>query len=227
VSFVVTARRCLVAGVTIVPVVPPLVLAERPPFPRVASLTRILRSSPLALEIADALVAERVITAPRLRAWLGQHGIQRIRALAHEDDVPEVGLLVELAWSKLRPAARRMLAVLAHTGGDHVDKRSLSELAEAGPEASRALARLRALRLIQEPLADRFALHATVRHALSAKTQFDDARSFEHYVALLEREPDRLVLEEAHLFAAMDHAHDRSDLEKILRVEELVTRLGA
>lgn len=227
VSFVVTARRCLVAGVTVVPVVPPLVLAERPPFPRVARLTRALRSSPLALEIADALVENRVIGAAALETWLGQHGIHRIRALAHEDDVPEVGLLVDLAWSKLGAAPRRMLAVLAHSGGDHVDHLSLAELADAGPEAAKSLARLRALRLVQEPLAQRFALHATVRQALAARTRFDAARLFDHYVGLLEREPSRFVLEEAHLFAAMDFAHDSSDLAKILRVDDLVTRLGA
>lgn len=227
VSFVVTARRCLVAGVTIVPVVPPLVLAERPPFPRVASLTRALRSSPLALEIADALVAERVIGVAALGAWLERHGIRKVRALAHEDDVPEVGLVVELAWSRLEAPARRMLAVLAHAGGDHVDHASLARLARAGPSAPRALARLRALRLVQEPIAGRFALHATLRHALAARTRFDPERLFEHYVGLLERDPSRLVLEEAHLFAAMDHAHDSGDLDKILRVDELVTRLEA
>lgn len=227
VSFVVTARRCLVAGVTVVPVVPPLVLAERPPFPRVARLTRPLRSSPLGLEIADALVARGVVGAVALEAWLERHGIRNIRALDHEDDVPEVGLLVDFAWSKLRAPARRMLAVLAHTGGDHVDAASLAELADAGSGAGGALARLRALRLIQEPLDGRFALHATVRHALAHKTRFDPERLFEHYVGLLEREPGRLELEEAHLFAAMDHAHDSGDLGKILRVDALVTRLGA
>jgi hypothetical protein len=227
VSFVITARRCLVAGVTVVPVVPPLVLAERPPFPRVARLTRALRSSPLALEIADALVAERVISVSALEAWLVRHGIYRVRALAHEDDVPEVGLLVDLAWSKLGASARRMLAVLAHSGGDHVDRQSLAELADAGSGAAKTQDRLRALRLIQEPLAGRFALHATVRHALAAKTEFDGARLFEHFVGLLEREPARLELEEAQLFAAMDYAHDSGDLGKILRVDELVTRLGA
>lgn len=227
VSFVVTARRCLVAGVTVVPVVPPLVLAERPPFPRVASLTRLLRSSPLALEIADALVGQGVLGVAALRAWLEAHGIGKIRALAHEDDVPEVGLLVELGWSQLDGPARRMLTVLAHAGGDHVDQRSLARLARVGSAAAGALARLRALRLVQEPLAGRFALHATVRHALAARTRFDASRLFEHYVGLLEREPDRLMLEEAHLFAAMDHAHDSGDLDKILRVDQLVTRLGA
>lgn len=227
VSFVVTARRCLVAGVTLVPVVPPLVLAERPPFPRVASLTRALRSSPLALEIADALVGERVIAKGALAGWLEGHGIRRIRALAHEDDVPEVGLLVELAWSKLDAPARRMLAVLAHSGGDHMDQESLATLSRAGRAATRAIARLRALRLVQEPFTSRFALHATVRHFLAARTHFDRARLFEHYVGMLEREPGRLVLEEAQLFAAMDHAHERGDLGAILRVDALVTKLGA
>jgi hypothetical protein len=220
VSFVITARRCLVAGVSVVPVVPPMVLDEHPPFPRVARLTRPLRSNPLGLEIADALVAARVATAGELERWLVDHGIRKVRALAHEDDVPEVALLVEYAWLLLDRAPRRALAVLAHTGGDNVDRESLCRLART--DAS-ALEPLRAFRLVQEPVAGRFTLHATVRHALEPKTRFDPARFFEHYVGLLEREPSRLLLEEGHLFAAMDHAHDTGDLEKVLRVERLLT----
>jgi hypothetical protein len=222
VSFVITARRCLVAGVTILPVVPPRVLDRAPPFPRVARLTGLLRSNPLGLEIADALVAERVVSVSALESWLVAHGIKRIRALAHEDDVPEVGLLVDLAWQKLPAPARRMLAVLAHSGGDHVDRASLMTLAKAD---RRALARLLELRLVQEPVAERYTLHATVRHALEKRTKFDPALLFEHYVGLLERDPSRLGLEEAHLYAAMDHAHDSGDLEKILRLEQLLRSL--
>jgi hypothetical protein len=48
---------------------------------------------------------------------------------------------------------------------------------------------------------------------------------FEHYVSLLEHEPERLLLEQTHLFAAMDHAHRTNDLQAMLRVEELARRL--
>jgi hypothetical protein len=222
VSFIVTARRCLVSGVTILPVIPPLVLAERPPFPRVAQLTRTLRSSPLALEIADALVGARIVTVHALARFLDTHGIRKVRPLAHEDDVPEVLLLVDFVWSTLRAPARRMLAVLSHLGGDHIDSESLLDLASAKAET---LERLAVLRLVQEPIRGRFTLHATVRHALHEKTAFDPARLFEHYLSLLERDPARIVLEEAHLFAAMDHAHDQGSLEKILRVERLLANL--
>lgn len=225
VSIVITARRCLVAGVTVVPVVPPLVLAEAPPFPRVARLTRRLRSNPLGLEIADALVEAKVMTVQGLSSWLADHGIDRVRALDHEDDVPEVGLLVKLAWSKLGPLERRMLAVLSHMGGDHMDGESLQQLARARKSARAALERLRVLRLVQQPIAGRFTLHATVRHALGKTTRFEPAVLFDHYVTLLEREPARIRLEEAHLFAAMDHAHESGDLGKMLRVDELLAKL--
>src|SRR4051812_44305015 len=43
VTWVITARRCLLAGVTVHPVVPPLVTLHRSPFPVVASLTLLLR----------------------------------------------------------------------------------------------------------------------------------------------------------------------------------------
>jgi len=226
VSVVVTARRCLVAGITIVPVVPPLVLAERAPFPRVKGLTRALRSSPLALGLADALVKERVTSARTLAAWLEEQGLLRVRALEHEDDVPEVALLVERAWRALDTAPRRLLSVLAHVDGEHVDHESLARLARVGSRAEPAIARLRSLRLVQEPFRGRFALHATVKHALVKKTRFDRRRIFEHYVALLEREPRRLLLEESHLFAAMDYAHEIGELDSILRVDALVSALS-
>jgi hypothetical protein len=225
VSIVLTARRCLVAGVSIVPVVPPLVLADEPPYPRVASLTRMLRSNPLGLEIADALVSERVMNAEALGRWLVKQGVERVRPLDHEDDVPEVALLVALGWSVLDPVARRMLAVLAHMGGDHMDAESLSRLSRAGKRAGESLARIRSLRLVQTPLTSRYTLHATVRHAVAKHTAFDAGRLFAHYVALLEAHPERVALEEGHLFAAMDHAHDSGELEKMLRVERLMARL--
>ncbi len=68
----------------------------------------------------------------------------QVRALEHEDDLPEIALLIDWAWPRLRVEARRALAVLAHMEGDHMDAASLAKLARVarlGP----ALARARAL----------------------------------------------------------------------------------
>jgi hypothetical protein len=121
-----------------------------------------------------------------------------------------------------------MLAVLTHAGGDHMDEGSLCELAGVGggDRGAEGLGWLRRLKLVQEPLSGRLALHATVRHALARRTRFSAARLFEHYVSLLERSPDRLDLEQTHLFAAMDFAHDTGDLRSAMRVQELVSKLG-
>ena len=118
-----------------------------------------------------------------------------------------------------------MLGVLAHVEGDHVDEASLATLAHATRNAERALEPLRAFRLIQEPVAGRFTLHAVVRHAVRRRTRISHAAVFEHYVSLLEHQPERLVLEQTHLFAAMDHASRTHDLGALLRVEELVRRM--
>jgi hypothetical protein len=80
---------------------------------------------------------------------------------------------------------------------------------------------------VQEPAAGRYALHAVVRHAVRRRQDFDPARFFEHYLALLEQHPERLLLEQTHLFAAMDHAHRTGNLRAMLRVEELLRKLGA
>ena len=61
--WLITARRCLLSGVSVFPVVPPLVTAGRNPFPRVAELTSLLRWNPLALDVSDALVATGAATA--------------------------------------------------------------------------------------------------------------------------------------------------------------------
>jgi hypothetical protein len=224
VSWVITARRSLLSGVTVFPVVPPLVTAGKSPFPRVAEITRLLRWNPVALDLADALV-EAGATAAELGDHLRAKGIERVRPVEHEDDLPEVGLLVERAYQQLAPAARRMLGVLAHMGGDHMDAASLGALANAGASAPKALASLVALRLVQEPLAGRFALHATVRHAVAKRTEPMPDRLLSHYVALLEREPERGDLEQTHLFAAMDHAQAQGDLATILRVTAVADRL--
>jgi hypothetical protein len=82
-----------------------------------------------------------------------------------------------------------------------------------------------AIRSHPEPLAGRFALHATVRHALEKRTHGDDAAYFEHYVSLLERAPERLELEQTHLFAAMDLANRAGSVGAAVQVERLLSRL--
>lgn len=225
VTFVITARRCLLAGVLAFPVTAPLVTAGKSAFPRVATLTRLLRFNPLALDIADAIVASGQATAATLGDALRESGVERVVAIEHEDDLREVALLVDWAWRRLPPDSRRMLGVLAHVEGDHVDEASLATLARVSKGRERALGALVRFRLVQEPAAGRYALHAVVRHAVARRTRSAPERCFEHYVSLLEREPERLFLEQTHLFAAMDHAHRTNDLQAMLRVERLARRL--
>jgi hypothetical protein len=224
-TFVITARRCLLAGVFIFPVVAPLVTSGASAFPRVAALTRILRWNPLALDIADGIVASRAASVKVLGDYLRDNGATRVRALEHEDDLPEIALLVAWAWPRLSAAARRALGVLAHMEGDHVDAVSLAKLARVarlGP----ALATLERWRLVQQPVLDRYTLHAVVRHAVARRTKPDAERVFSHYVTLLERHPERLPLEQSHLFAAMEHASRKNDLQALLRIEALARRLN-
>jgi hypothetical protein len=220
VTWLVTARRCLLSGMAIVPVVAPLVQARRDAFPAVRALTHLLRWNPLALDIADALVTTGATTAEALRTWLDAEGIERVRVMAHEDDVVEVKLLVEWAWTRLPADARRLLGVLAGCPGDSMDAASIAALARVRGRG--ALARLRRWRLVQEPAAGRFALHAVVRYALAGREAIPDERYFAHYVALLEKHPGRFAAEQSHVFAAMDHAQAASSLNKILRVEALL-----
>ncbi|MEZ4294019.1 MAG: hypothetical protein R3B70_03510 [Polyangiaceae bacterium] len=230
-SWVITARRSLLSGVTVFPVVPPLVTAGQSPFPRVASITRLLRWNPVALDLADALVESSVVKVGELGEWLSARGIERVRPVDHEDDLPEVGLLVERAWKELSAGARRMLGVLAHMGGDHMDVESLGVLAGAGrgAKAKAAVAELVKLRLVQEPFEARLALHATVRHALWKRTSGEAGglidRLHAHYVEMLERDPSRGEVEQTHLFAAMDHAQEKGDLGMILRVQKVAERV--
>jgi len=227
VTFVITARRCLLAGVLIFPVTAPLVTLGKSAFPRVANLTRLLRFNPLALDIADGIVESGAETCETLGSTLRSRGIERVVPIEHEDDVPEVALLVEWAWKRLSPESRRMLAVLAHVEGDHVDGSSLVKLARVKRKPEQALAPLLAVRLVQEPVAGRFTLHAVVRHAVKRRTRISHDAVFEHYVSLLERNPERLQVEQSHLFAAMDHASRTHNLQAMLRVEELARMLDA
>ena len=225
-TFVITARRCLLGGVLIFPVTAPLATSGRSAFPRVAKLTRQLRWNPLALDIADSIVASGSATANGLASFLDEKGVARVRTIDHEDDLPEVALLVAWAWPRLRPESRRMLGVLAHVEGDHVDLRSLAALARVRGRPERALVALQRWHLVQEPLPGRFALHAVVRHAVAPRTALAPARVFAHYVSLLERSPERLDLEQTHLFAAMDHAQRNGRLPEILRIERLLESLS-
>jgi hypothetical protein len=118
-----------------------------------------------------------------------------------------------------------MLGVLAEVEGDHMDLASLATLARVRARPERALARLSRWRLVQEPTPRRYAVHAVVRYAVAGRVRVDPERVFAHYVSLLEREPERLVWEQTHLFAAMDHAQRTGDLGQILRVDRLIERL--
>jgi hypothetical protein len=227
-TFLITARRCLLAGVLIFPVTAPLVTSGRAAFPRVAALTRRLRWSPLALDIADSFVASEATTALDLAEFLDERGIGAVRVIDHEDDLPEVALLIEWAWQRLPAESKRMLGVLAHVEGDHVDRESLAKLARVTPAKTReAIAALERWHLVQEAMPDRWAVHAVVRYAVQKRTKpLPPARFFEHYVGLLERHPERILTEQTHLFAAMDQAHRSAELDGMLRVERLLTRLG-
>ena len=120
--------------------------------------------------------------------------------------------------------ARRALGVLAHIEGDHVDAVSLAKLSRVARPAP-ALAELLRWHLVQEPVHERYTLHAVVRHAVARRTSPDADRVFSHYVTLLERHPERLVIEQSHLFAAMEHAYRKSDMYALLRIEALARRL--
>jgi hypothetical protein len=226
VGWVLTARRCLLGGVSIFPVVPPLAIAGRSPFRAVAGLTAVLRWNPLALDVSNALVETGAVTAPALRDWLVARGAARVSVLAHEDDVPALRLLVRWVWPRIGVGGRRLLTALAHLRGDHTDAASLAVLARAGAGARRALAQLDRWHLVQQPLPGRYALHATLKYAILARTGFDQRRAVAYFVDLLERHPERLDLEQTHLFAVMDHAHTTSNLGLALRLERLLERLG-
>jgi hypothetical protein len=109
--------------------------------------------------------------------------------------------------------------------GDHVDAVSLGKLARVvrlGP----ALAELARWRLVQQPVRERYTLHAVVRHAVARRTKPDTDRVFSHYVTLLERRHERLELEQSHLFAAMEHASRKNDMNALLRIEALARKLS-
>ena len=224
-TFIITARRCLLSGVFIYPVTAPLVISGDSAFRRVAALTRLLRWNPLALDIADGIVDSGAASVRSLAEFLEKGGVMAVRVLDHEDDLPEIALLVDWAWRRLSAQARRVLGLLAHIEGDHVDMLSLARLARVarlGP----AIAELEQWRLVQQPVHERYTLHAVVRHAIARRTKPDADRVYSHYVTLLEREPERLRLEQTHLFAALEHASRKNDMNAILRIQRLARRLS-
>jgi len=226
-TFLITARRCLLAGVLIYPVTAPLITSGRSAFPRVAPLTRVLRWNPLALDIADAIVGSGAATAAQLETFLDRNGIASVKVIDHEDDLPEVALLVTWAWKHLSAASRRMLTVLSHVEGDSVDLPSLARLAtiRSSAASTTAIAALERWHLVQEPMAGRYTVHAVVRYAVRKVAQLSLDVVFDHYVSLLEAHPERLMMEQTHLFAAMDHAHRIGNLSAMLRIERLLQRL--
>ncbi len=229
VTWVVTARRCLLGGVSVFPVVAPLGTTGKAAFPRVKRLTSLLRHSPLALGIAEGIVRSGAAGVRALEAWLIERGIERVRVVEHEDALPEVELLVAWAWERLTAEQRRILAVLAHTGGDHVDATSLFALARvrAGAYGARALAALLRWNLVQTPWPGRYALHAVVRYAVAKRTRLEARRFATYYLALLARAPERLELEQTHFYAAMDYAHAQSSVTWSLRIERILAHLEA
>lgn len=226
-TFLITARRCLLAGVLVYPVTAPLITSGKSAFPRVSALTRVLRWNPLALDVADAIVGSGEATVRELASFLDEHGISSVRVIDHEDDLPEVALLVHWAWKHLPSTSRRMLGVLSHVEGDSVDRHSLAKLARArsSGDADAALAAVERWHLVQEPMRGRYAVHAVVRHAVRKRTELSPEVLFEHYVTLLEAHPERLMIEQTHLFATMDHAHRTGNLDEMLRIERLLQRL--
>jgi hypothetical protein len=229
-TFVLTARRCLLSGVVLFPVTAPLVTTGKIAFPRVKRLHGLLRANPLALDVADALVASRAISVQDLASYLEASGVTRVTAIEHEDDLPEVALLVQWAWKKLSKPSRTLLGVLARSEGDHMDLGSIAALGRVPSRASReALAPLVRWHLVQEPMPGRFALHAVVRHAVAKLTRLDPEelarRAMHHYANLLEHSAERLAAEQTHFFAAMDYAQRARDMSAILRLDRLADRL--
>ena len=147
--------------------------------------------------------------------------------LAVDDLADEVALLVAWAWSRLSAASQRMLGVLSHVEGDSVDLASLALLARSrtGADTKAAISALERWHLVQEPMAGRFAVHAVVRHAVRRRTKLSLDVVFDHYVSLLEAAPERLMMEQTHLFSAMDQAHRTGNLSAMLRIERLLQQL--
>jgi hypothetical protein len=170
-------------------------------------------------------VKSRAASVKSLGEFLRDAGVTHVRTLEHEDDLPEIALLIDWAWARLSVGARRALAVLAHVEGDHVDAVSLANLASVA-KLGPTMTELKRWRLVLEPVRERYALHAVVRHAVGKRTEPDADRVFTHYVTMLEKHPERLELEQSHLFAAMEHASRKNDMMALLRIGALARGLS-
>ncbi len=221
VSWVLTARRCLLGGITIFPVVPPLIERREILFPRVARLTPILRWNAVALDLADGLVAARRATVVELALALSKAGVDRVVPMAHEDDIPEVRAIVMAALARLGPAEKRILATLASSRGDAISTSALLSISRTGAAGPEALRTLRSIRMVQEPLAGRYTLHATVRAALERVLKLDPSRVVSFYLRHFEAEPQRVAEDPTQLFALMDWAQEGGDVGQIVRVHAL------
>ena len=174
VTWLLTARRCLLSGVAVFPVIAPLVHSRRNAFPRVRALTSLLRWNPLALDIADALVGSRRghrRGAARLaastsgvepRARHGPRGRRRRGAAC----------CVDWAWARLPPAARRTADRCWRIARAITWTRPRWRRWRArAPARAPALNHLRRWAWCKSRLPDRFALHAVVRYALAQQGQ--------------------------------------------------------
>jgi hypothetical protein len=226
VTWVLTARRCLLGGISIFPVVPPLIERREVLFPRVASLTRTLRWNAVALDIADGLVATKRATVAELEVALTKAGVDRVVPMAHEDDIPEVRAMVMIALARVGRAEKRLLAVLASSRGDDIGDEALRVLARLTPTDSGAIRSLCSLRLIQEPRVSQFTLHATVRAALERVLTLNPERVARFYLEYFEAAPQRLADNPTQLFALMDWAQESGNLTNVLRVHALVEALA-
>ncbi len=225
VTWVLTARRCLLGGVTVVPVTPPLIDRRRDLFPRVAGLTRLLRWNAVALDVADGLVASGREDVASLRRALLAGGVDRIRPMAHEDDVPEVRAVVRAALRSVGPVARRLLAVLASSRGDSIGVEALLAIGRAGVRGPEALDALAETRLVQQPAPGRLTLHATVRAAVERELPLDPGQVARWYLRHFEEEPRRVADDPTQLFALMDWAQETREVGAFVRVHALAEAL--
>lgn len=224
-SWIITARRCLLGGVTVYPVVPALIAERSAPYGSLGGLTRLLRWHPVALDIADAIVSRGHTTASELERRLRARRVDAIQVVEHEDDVPEVRGVVAEALRDVSLAGKRMLGVLAFMGGDAMDSATLATLARSRAHLDIEL--LKQLRLVQVPAKGRFTLHATVRYALQRTSRFDVDRYATHYLKWFEASPEEALGEQTHLFALMDWAQAKRDVGLIVRVQAVCDRVDA
>ena len=182
----------------------------------------MLRWNPLALDIADAIVASRAASAaalardPRRRGHAPRTRHRPRGRSARGRAARRVG------WRRLPrgepPHAQRCSRT---SSGDHVDVESLARLARRPVRAGlaplvalapRAGADARSLRAPRRRAARRADAHALRSGALLRRTTSRCSSA----------SPARLQWEQTHLFAAMDWAYRAADRSRILRVEALL-----